>query len=219
MGAEISGLGTSTIIIKGAKRLRAPENHTIIPDRIEAGTFVVAGLMTRSDIVIEGAKADHLKAFFDVIDEAGGVYELAGDSIKVLGSNHKELKPVQVKTAPHPGFPTDLQAQVMTLMTQAEGVSLIEEDIFENRFMHVQELARLGANIKTNSKVAQVYGPSQLTGAPVMATDLRASASLVVAGLAAKGETEINRIYHLDRGYEKIEAKISGLNGQITRLK
>jgi UDP-N-acetylglucosamine 1-carboxyvinyltransferase len=219
MGAEISGLGTSTIVIKGAEKLKAPKRHAIIPDRIEAGTFVVAGLMTRSDIVVEGAKPEHLKAFFDVIDEAGGVYELDGDSIKVWGSKHKELKPVQVKTAPHPGFPTDLQAQVMTLMTQAKGVSFIEEDIFENRFMHVQELARLGAEIKTNSKVAQVFGPSKLTGAPVMATDLRASASLVVAGLVATGETEINRIYHLDRGYEKIESKISGLNGQIKRLK
>jgi len=219
MGAEISGLGTSTIVIRGAQKLTAPKSHAIIPDRIEAGTFVVAGLMTRSDILVKGARPDHLKAFLDVIKKAGGVCEIDEDSIKVSGSEHKDLKPVQVKTAPHPGFPTDLQAQVMTLMTQAKGVSLIEEDIFENRFMHVQELVRLGANIKTNSKVAQVYGPSELTGAPVMATDLRASASLVVAGLAAKGITEINRIYHLDRGYEKIESKISGLNGNIERLK
>jgi len=219
MGAEISGLGTSTISIKGAKTLRAPSSHSIIPDRIEAGTFVVAGLITGSDIQIENVEPNHLTAFFDVIAEAGGIFELENTTVKVFGSRHEELKAVKVKTAPHPGFPTDLQAQVMTLMTQAKGVSLIEEDIFENRFMHVQELARLGAKIKTNSKVAQVFGPSQLTGAPVMATDLRASASLVVAGLAARGETEINRIYHLDRGYEKIESKISGLSGQIERLK
>jgi len=219
MGAQISGLGTSTVTIKGAESLKAPESHAIIPDRIEAGTFIVAGLMTRSDISIKGAEPDHLTAFLDVIKQAGGVVELDGDVIKVFGSRHKNLQAVKVKTAPHPGFPTDLQAQVMTLMTQAEGVSLIEEDIFENRFMHVQELARLGADIKTNSKVAQVFGPSKLTGAPVMATDLRASASLVVAGLVASGETEINRIYHLDRGYEKIEAKVSGLKGKIVRLK
>jgi len=197
----------------------APASHAIIPDRIEAGTFIVAGLMTRSDISVEGVEPNHLTAFLNVIKEAGGVFEINEDCVLVHGSKHVTLKAVKVKTAPHPGFPTDLQAQVMTLMTQAEGVSLIEEDIFENRFMHVQELARLGANIKTNSKVAQIFGPSKLTGAPVMATDLRASASLVVAGLVASGNTEINRIYHLDRGYEKIEAKISGLNGQIERLK
>lgn len=219
MGAEISGLGTSTIVIRGADKLTAPKSHAIIPDRIEAGTFVVAALMTRSDISVDGMRPDHLSAFLEVVKAAGAQFEIDGSSIKVFGSRHKNLKAVKVKTAPHPGFPTDLQAQVMTLMTQAEGVSLIEEDIFENRFMHVQELVRLGAHIKTNSKVAQVYGPSQLTGAQVMATDLRASASLVVAGLAAKGVTEINRIYHLDRGYEKIESKISGLKGKIERLK
>ena len=219
MGVKIEGLGTSTLVITGADKLTAPSSHPVIPDRIEAGTFIVAGFMTKSDIFVEGAVHEHLTAFLNVIKEAGGVFEVSDEGIKVFGSRTKVLKPIKVKTAPHPGFPTDLQAQVMTLMTQAEGVSLIEEDIFENRFMHVQELVRLGADIRTKSKMAQVYGPSKLTGAPVMATDLRASASLVVAGLAASGKTEVNRIYHLDRGYEKIEFKISNLNGSIERVK
>lgn len=218
MGAEISGLGTSTITVIGAKKLTAPQSHAVISDRIEAGTFVVAALMTKSNLDVVNIDPAHLTAFLEVLRAAGAKFELMDDGIKVFGDTPEMLKPVKVKTAPHPGFPTDLQAQVMTLLTQADGVSIIEEDIFENRFMHVQELVRLGAKIKTDSKLAQVFGPAKLMGAPVMATDLRASASLVVAGLVASGTTEVNRIYHLDRGYEKIEQKISGIGGSIKRV-
>ncbi len=175
--------------------------------------------MAKSNVKVENMNPEHLTAFLEVLRDTGAKFNVVERCVEVLGEKTDSLKPVNVKTAPHPGFPTDLQAQLMTLLTQADGVSLIEEDIFENRFMHVQELARLGAKIKTDSKRAQVFGPSKLTGAPVMATDLRASASLVVAGLIAEGTTEVNRIYHLDRGYERIEEKISGLGGSIQRVK
>lgn len=219
MGVEITGLGTSTIKVIGADKLTAPSSHDVISDRIEAGTFICAALMAKSDVDVKNMNPEHLTAFLDVIKEAGGRFEVMDRCVRVLGKGMKNLMPVSVKTSPYPGFPTDLQAQVMTLLTQADGVSLIEEGIFENRFMHVQELVRLGAKIEINSKVAQIFGPSKLMGAPVMATDLRASASLVVAGLIATGKTEVSRIYHLDRGYEKIEKKISGLGGRITRVK
>lgn len=219
MGVKIEGLGTSTITVVGAEELKAPESHDIISDRIEAGTFICAALMAKSNVKVENMNPEHLTAFLEVLRDTGAKFNVVERCVEVLGEETASLKPVNVKTAPHPGFPTDLQAQLMTLLTQADGVSLIEEDIFENRFMHVQELARLGAKIKTDSKRAQVFGPSKLTGAPVMATDLRASASLVVAGLIAEGTTEVNRIYHLDRGYERIEEKISGLGGSIQRVK
>ncbi len=219
MGVQIKGLGTSTITILGAQKLQTPESHLIISDRIEAGTFICAALIAKSNINVENINPDHLKALLKTLKEAGARFEILEMSIKVLGAEIKNLKPINIKTAPYPGFPTDLQAQVMTLLTQADGISLIEEEIFENRFMHVQELARLGAHIKTNFKRAQIFGPSKLTGACVMATDLRASASLVLAGLAAKGTTQVSRVYHLDRGYEKIEEKISNLGGSIERIK
>lgn len=219
MGVKITGLGTSTITVVGAEKLQAPESHSIISDRIEAGTFICAALMAKSNISVESINPEYLAAFFKVLKEMGAEFEISENTVHVFGENIKTLKAVKVKTAPHPGFPTDLQAQLMTLLTQADGISIIEEDIFENRFMHVQELARLGAKIKIDSKLAQVFGPCKLTGAPVMATDLRASASLVVAGLIAEGTTEVNRIYHLDRGYEKIEQKISNLGGSIKRVK
>ncbi len=219
MGVKIDGLGTSTIKVQGAGNLVAPHSHEVISDRIEAGTFICAALMAKSNIDVINMNPEHLMAFLDVIREAGAKFEVTKKAVRVLGEELVSLKPINLKTSPYPGFPTDLQAQVMTLLTQADGVSLIEEGIFENRFMHVQELVRLGAKIEINSKVAQVYGPSKLMGAPVMATDLRASASLVVAGLIASGVTEVSRIYHLDRGYEKIEQKISGLGGRIKRIK
>ncbi len=219
MGVKIKGLGTSTITVVGAEKLQAPESYSIISDRIEAGTFICAGLIAKSNINIENINPNYLTAFLKALKEAGARFEILKMSIKVLGAEVKNLKPINIKTAPYPGFPTDLQAQVMALLTQAHGVSLIDEEIFENRFMHVQELARLGADIKTDSKRAQISGPSKLTGACVMATDLRASASLVLAGLIAKGVTQVNRVYHLDRGYEKIEEKISNLGGSIYRIK
>lgn len=219
MGVEIKGLGTSTIRIKGRDQLQCPDQHTIISDRIEAGTFMVAALLTRSNIKIDGAREEHLESFLSFLKETGANFSIIDEqSIEVLGESFKAPKATRIKTAPYPGFPTDLQAQAMTLLTQANGVSLIEEDIFENRFMHVQELVRLGAKIKTEARLAQVFGPIKFKGAPVMATDLRASASLVVAALAAEGNTVVNRIYHLDRGYEKIEEKISKLGGDIERL-
>ncbi len=218
MGAEISGLGASTIKIQGRESLKA-SNHKVIADRIEAGTFVVAALMTKGKIEIQNIVPKHLSSFIEKIKETGAVIEVGESSLTVDGSNTKNLSPVKIVTAPYPGFPTDLQAQMMTLLTHAKGTSYIEENIFENRFMHVQELVRLGADISASTKSARVNGPSNLKGAPVMATDLRASASLVVAGLAAQGTTTVNRVYHLDRGYDNIEEKIRDLGGKISREK
>ena len=224
MGANIKGHGTSEITVQGVKDLRPLDNYSVIGDRIEAGTFAVAAAITRSDLKIKNCSPKLLSAFLKVLSSMGVPVEDKVDEnevpyFQVLGSQIKVLKAIQVKTSPHPGFPTDLQAQIMTLMTQADGVSLVEETIFENRFMHAQELARLGANIKTQTRIAQIYGPTVLVGAPVMATDLRASASLILAGLCAQGETVVSRIYHLDRGYENLELKLSKLGANVQRIK
>ena len=218
MGAKIEGYTTSQITVEGVKNLKPLTGYSVIGDRIEAGTFAVAAAVTRSDLSIKGCNPKFLNAFLSTLNSMGVPVEQFEDGFTVFGSKIKKLVPTQVKTAPHPGFPTDLQAQIMTLMTQAEGVSLIEETIFENRFMHVQELARLGADIRIQMRMAQIFGSCKLKGAPVMATDLRASASLILAGLCAEGETIVSRIYHLDRGYEKLEKKLSNLGAKIERI-
>jgi UDP-N-acetylglucosamine 1-carboxyvinyltransferase len=216
MGARIEGAGTSTIHVQGVEKLGGAE-HTIIPDRIEAGTFLIGGALTRGDLMVRGCLPEHLRALIAKLQQAGAeVTEIAPDSLRVRVPGR--LKNVDITTEEHPGFATDLQAQFMALMTQAEGISFITETIFENRFMHAQELARMGANIRLEGRQAIVAGPTQLTGAQVIASDLRASASLVLAALAARGETVIDRVYHIDRGYEKIEAKLAGAGARIRRI-
>ncbi len=215
MGADIAGEGTSTIRIRGVAKLHGAE-HTIIADRIEAGTFLIAGALTRGDLLVTGCVADHLRALIAKLHQSGA--EVTEDAPGVLRVRApRALKSVDVTTEEHPGFATDLQAQFMALMTQAEGISFVTETIFENRFMHAPELARMGANIRLEGRQAIVAGPSALSGAQVIASDLRASASLVLAGLAAKGETVVDRVYHIDRGYEKIEAKLAGAGANIRR--
>jgi UDP-N-acetylglucosamine 1-carboxyvinyltransferase len=216
MGAEISGAGTPTIRVRGVSRLHGA-THAVIPDRIEAGTYAMAVAMTGGDVVLDGARADQLEQPIAVLREAGATVEAMNHGLRVARNGHS-LRPVEVSTAPFPGFPTDLQAQLMALATRADGTSHITETIFENRFMHVQELARLGARIRLDGDTATVSGVPRLTGAPVMATDLRASVSLVIAGLAAEGETLVNRIYHLDRGFERIEQKLGRCGAAIERL-
>lgn len=216
MGARISGAGSDAVTVEGVDKLRGA-SHRIIPDRIEAGTFMVAAALTGGEITIRGGRAEHLEALISKLREAGVVVDAGGDGIKVTGKGR--ARSVDVATLPYPGFPTDLQAQIMVLMALADGVSLITENIFENRFMHVQELSRMGADIQLEGNRAIVKGVARLSGAPVMATDLRASVSLVLAGLIADGETEISRIYHLDRGYERIEQKLSRLGADIERVK
>ena len=216
MGAKITGQGTSTITIEGVDKLTAAE-HTVIADRIEVGTLLVAGAITGGKVTVNGARADHLKSFLEALEKAGCT--ITSDESSITIERLGEIKPTHINTEPYPGFPTDLQAQMMALMTQAQGESSMTENVFENRFMHVSELARLGAKIETDSKKAVTTGPSSLAGAPVMATDLRASACLILAGLVAEGETIVNRIYHLDRGYEKLEDKIQALGGNVKRIK
>ena len=215
MGANITGDGTSVITIEGVDELR-PAEHSVIPDRIEAGTLLLAGAITGGDVKVVHCEPADLDALINKMTDCGFEIETGGDWVRVKPCDR--WRAVDVDTAPHPGFPTDLQAQFMALMTQADGTSVITERIFENRFMHVQELARMGANITPKSQVAVVRGKKGgLSGAQVMATDLRASASLILAGLATAGETVVSRIYHLDRGYEKLEAKLQGLGAQIER--
>lgn len=216
MGARISGAGTSTITIEGVEKLHG-HRHRVLPDRIETGTYAMAVAMAGGDVLLKGGRADLLQSALDVLVEAGVTIEPTNDGIRVA-RNGAALKPVSVETDPFPGFPTDLQAQFMALMTMAEGESEITETIFENRFMHVQELARLGANIKLDGQTAIVTGVDKLTGAQVMATDLRASVSLVIAGLAAQGRTTVNRVYHLDRGFEQLEEKLSACGAVIERV-
>lgn len=216
MGANIKGAGTSTITIEGVESLHGAR-HRVLPDRIETGTYAMAVAMTGGDVLLKGAEAPLLQKALDVLVEAGVGIEEKNDGIRVT-RNGAGIKPVSVTTEPFPGFPTDLQAQFMALMTQAEGDSKITETIFENRFMHVQELARLGAHITLNGQVATVHGPTRLQGAQVMATDLRASVSLVMAGLVAKGETTVTRVYHLDRGFEHLEQKLSACGADVRRL-
>jgi UDP-N-acetylglucosamine 1-carboxyvinyltransferase len=215
MGARIEGAGTSTIRIQGVKGLRGAE-HTIIADRIEAGTFAIGAAITGGDVELAGCVPEHLGALTAKLRQAGAVVtETAPDKLRVQGGG--PLRSVDIVTEEHPGFATDLQAQYMSLMTQAEGIAIVSERIFENRFMHAPELVRMGASIRIDGRQAIVAGARKLTGAHVMASDLRASASLVLAGLVAEGETIVDRVYHMDRGYERIESKLAGLGARIRR--
>ena len=216
MGAKIEGAGSNRITVHGVERLNGGR-HDVVADRIETGTFLVAAAMTGGRIVARAARPETLDAVIDKLTEAGAEITVDADSI-TLDMHGKRPKAVNISTAPHPGFPTDMQAQFMALNCVADGVSIISETIFENRFMHVQELQRLGADIRIEGHTAIVRGQEKLSGAPVMATDLRASASLILAGLVADGDTIIDRIYHLDRGYERIEAKLSALGAKIKRI-
>jgi UDP-N-acetylglucosamine 1-carboxyvinyltransferase len=216
MGAKIQGAGTDIVQIEGVDVLHGT-SHRIIPDRIEAGSFVIAAAITGGDVLVRGARADHLEAFLIKLKEAGVVY--LADQAGIRVQRNGNINSIDVTTLPYPGFPTDLQAQMMALMAVANGVSIVTETIFENRFMHVQELDRMGAQIKLEGNRAVVRGLRELSGAPVMASDLRASVALVLAGLVASGTTEVSRVYHLDRGYEQIEKKLSQLGAQIERVK
>ena len=215
MGAKIEGEGSSVITIEGVDELH-PANHRVIPDRIEAGTLLIAGAITGGDVKVTNCVPKDIDSLINKLVDCGFDIETGSDWVRVRPCT--QWSAVDVDTAPHPGFPTDLQAQFMALMTQAKGTSVITERIFENRFMHVQELARMGANITPKSQVSVVRGEKGgLSSAPVMATDLRASASLILAALATDGETKVSRIYHLDRGYEKLEEKLQALGAQIER--
>jgi UDP-N-acetylglucosamine 1-carboxyvinyltransferase len=216
MGAKISGLGTSTLTIEGVTSLHGA-THRVLPDRIETGTFAACVAMTGGDVLLKNARANLLQEALDVLGRTGAKIESGNQGIRIT-RNGGDIQPVDFSTDPFPGFPTDLQAQFMALVTRANGVSHVTETIFENRFMHVQELARLGANISISGQTATVTGVDRLSGAPVMATDLRASMSLVIAGLVADGETEVNRVYHLDRGFELLEDKLSAVGADIERI-
>ena len=216
MGARIEGIHTSTLRITGVTSLKGAE-HSVIPDRIETGTYAMCAGMAGGDVLLKDANATHLGAVIDVMQRAGVGVEARNDGLRVH-RNGAALEPVRVDTEPFPGFPTDCQAQLMAMMTMANGTSIIRETIFENRFMHVQELARLGSDIHLHGDTAEVRGVKKLTGAPVMATDLRASVSLVIAGLAAAGETMISRVYHLDRGFETLEEKLSNCGADVARI-
>jgi UDP-N-acetylglucosamine 1-carboxyvinyltransferase len=216
MGARISGAGTDEITIEGVDELR-PVEHAILPDRIEAGTLLVAGALTGGNVLVRRAVPEHLEAVIEKLRAAGATLSAEDGGLRVKGP--KVIHPVDIKTMPHPGFPTDMQAQLMVLLSVADGSSIITENVFENRYMHVLELNRMGANIRVDGHTAVVKGVKGLSGAPVMATDLRASASLVLAGLRAAGRTEVQRVYHLDRGYEGLEKKLRGLGASIRRAK
>ena len=216
MGAKIEGIGTSTLRIQGRDRLEGAV-HTVLPDRIETGTFAFAVAATGGDVTLTGTRRDLLANALDALAETGTQVSDVEGGIRVT-RNGSAIAPISLETQPFPGFPTDLQAQMMALMTRATGTSVIRETIFENRFMHVQELARLGADIQLHGDTARIKGVKALRGAPVMATDLRASVSLVIAGLMAEGETVINRVYHLDRGFEQLEAKLSRCGAAIERI-
>jgi UDP-N-acetylglucosamine 1-carboxyvinyltransferase len=216
MGAQIEGQGTSTITIHGVKELGAM-NFRVPPDRIEAATYLIGAHLTTGDVFLQGARERDMKAVIEALRESGAQVDCSDEGIRCVGG--AKIKPVSIITAPFPGFPTDVQAQWMTLMVHAEGPSQITETIFENRFMHVPELARMGASLAISGNRVDIAGRAHcLEGAPVMATDLRASASLVLAGLAAKGETTVNRIYHLDRGYESMESKLRALGASVDRV-
>jgi UDP-N-acetylglucosamine 1-carboxyvinyltransferase len=216
MGAKIEGAGTSTIKVRGVTRLHGAR-HRINADRIEAGTFLVAGAITKGDLIVANCNASNLRAVISKLEEAGArVNTLGPDSVRVRADG--VLRAADISTEEYPGFPTDMQAQYMALATQSEGVSTVKENIFENRFMHVQELVRMGANIKVDGHTATVRGPANLSAAAVMCSDLRASASLVLAALVADGESILDRVYHMDRGYERIEEKLRGVGAQIRRM-
>ncbi|MCH9806727.1 MAG: UDP-N-acetylglucosamine 1-carboxyvinyltransferase [Alphaproteobacteria bacterium] len=216
MGVEIEGIGTSTLKIQGRASLDGAI-HSVVPDRIETGTFAFAVAATGGDVVLEGAHPVHLQAALDALSRTGTTVETVANGIRVVRGDG-EIQPVTIETQPYPGFPTDLQAQMMGLVTRAAGTSVIRETIFENRFMHVQELARLGADIQLHGDTATITGVEKLAGAPVMATDLRASVSLVIAALMAEGETLVSRVYHLDRGFERLEEKLSNCGAEISRI-
>jgi UDP-N-acetylglucosamine 1-carboxyvinyltransferase len=216
MGAVIEGIGTSTLRIQGRKHLRGAR-HSVLADRIETGTYAMAVAMAGGDVVLAGARPELLQDALDVLQQAGVAITVTNEGIRVARDG-AGLAPVEVTTAPFPGFPTDLQAQLMALMTRAKGTSKITETIFENRFMHVSELARLGARIQLDGDTATIEGVGRLKGAPVMATDLRASVSLVIAALAAEGETTVHRVYHLDRGFERLEQKLARCGAMIERV-
>ncbi len=215
MGANIEGAGTDIIKIRGVEKLR-PMSYAVMPDRIETGTFIISAAITGGSVTIRNCEPKHLDALLSKVTEAGADITVGDGALRVAG--HRKIRPVNIKTLPHPGFPTDMQAQFMSLMALAEGTSVINETIFENRFTHVAELRRMGADIQVEGRSAIVKGVRRLSGAPVMATDLRASASLILAGLAAEGQTVVSRIYHLDRGYENIEQKLSALGADIKRV-
>jgi len=215
MGAQISGAGGPTVTITGVKELHGAE-HEVIPDRIEAATYAIAAAATNGEITLRGARADHMRAVLDKLKDVGAGIERSGAGITIRRKGR--LKPVDITTLPYSGFPTDVQAQMMALMTLTPGISIITERIFESRFMHVSELTRLGADIEIEGPSAIVKGGKPLSGAPVMASDLRASAALVIAGLAARGTTQVNRVYHIDRGYENIDGKLRQLGARIERI-
>lgn len=216
MGAKISGIGTSTLTIKGVTSLHGA-THSVLPDRIETGTFAACVAMTGGSVFLKNAQPHLLQSALDLLEKTGTTVETTNDGIHIRRDGG-DILPIDFETEPFPGFPTDLQAQFMALMTRAKGVSHVKETIFENRFMHVQELARLGAQISIDGQTATVTGVDQLSGAPVMATDLRASMSLVIAGLVADGDTEVHRVYHLDRGFELLEDKLSAVGADIRRV-
>jgi UDP-N-acetylglucosamine 1-carboxyvinyltransferase len=215
MGARISGAGSPTITITGVKELHGAE-HEVIPDRIEAATYAIAGVATNGEITLRGARAEHMRAVLDKLTDAGAAIHRHGAGITIRRNG--KLRPVDITTLPYPGFPTDVQAQMMALMSLTPGISIITERIFESRFMHVSELTRLGADIEIEGPSAIVKGGQPLSGAPVMASDLRASAALVIAGLAARGTTQVNRVYHIDRGYENIDGKLRELGARLERI-
>ncbi len=216
MGAKVSGAGTDVIRIEGVEKMHAVEAE-IIPDRIEAGTFIIAAGITAGDIIVKGCVPGHLDALIKKLTDTGMEITPVEDGLRAVGK--ADIRSIDVMTLPYPGFPTDLQAQIMAYLTISNGSSVISETVFENRFMHVSELQRMGADIKVQGGNAVVKGVSALRGAPVMATDLRASASLILAGLAARGRTDLSRVYHIDRGYEQIEKKLSGLGARISRVR
>jgi UDP-N-acetylglucosamine 1-carboxyvinyltransferase len=216
MGASIEGAGSSTIAIEGVERLKGAR-HEVLPDRIETGTYLVAAALVGEGVTVEACRPANLGALLDALERAGVAFSVAGTSVEVA-ARERQFLPIDLRTEPYPGFPTDMQAQMMVLLTQAEGKSLIEETIFENRFMHVSEIARMGAQVELQGRQAIVSGRRPLSGAKVMATDLRASACLVLAALAAEGETIIERVYHLDRGYERIEEKLLEVGAEVERI-
>lgn len=215
MGAQITGAGSPAITITGVKELHGAA-HVVIPDRIEAATFAIAAAATRGEVTLRGSRPEHYHAVLDKLRETGARVDCRADGVRIRGA--RRYRPADLTTQPYAGFPTDAQAQMMVLLTQADGISLITERIYESRFMHVSELARLGADITLEGSTAVIKGPTALSGAPVMASDLRASAALVLAGLVAKGETRVKRIYHLDRGYEKLDEKLRRLGARVARI-
>jgi len=217
MGAEIEGLGSDTLVVRGVERLHGA-SYRVMPDRIEAGTYAMAAAITDGELFLADARSEHLSTVIELLTEAGVAFSESDGGLTV-GRRDSRLRGVDAMTEPYPGFPTDLQAQMMALMATADGAAMVTETIFENRFMHVPELMRMGANVTVHGASALVRGQAKLTGAPVMATDLRASVSLVLAGLAAGGETEINRVYHLDRGYERLVRKLAACGADIERVK